>query len=792
MVEMFNCLASWLKFGGEFSIKIASSPLLPACFDAVKSDNEELMDASREAVVEMIRLCSHRAHQLVVDPATKKPLPEAQTLRGMLMPQVFGLVPRYEQLLAKEDVEGARELGRMFGELADQMVGSVIHELLFPAGKADTMGAVIRLVLLLSANENHEIFRLSFYFWYLVGDETNVLEDDWKDEHGGQARQPGPYLTVKAGIAPHYLTFLGHLMKVIQCPADQAGLLEPQSELMDLRERIFDDRRSDIMGVMAETCMIASSNTCADHFWAMCQTPGAPWMVVEAGIFLIMTVMRQARPTSTVAPLLAQAVVSLPAACHPQLRQTAVRVVGEMSSWASEVQGAVGPLFQFLLANVQVRPLLPVALRSIARMCKDVECRKQMGAQLGDIVKIVLHQNALGLERTDVIDMIKAASRIIAALPLDGAGLTVTGAVDALVAPLLQAIQKTLTADDPRGSATALELISKMFATLHIPSGLLKDRADHPCTGAANQSWLAITACLARHPAAPLMAEEANRCTKALFRCLGRFAAPLLPQAIDQNMRLFQEYHHSSCLYIAGKLVELFGKEQTYADAFFKMLTTFSQTTFAKLTGLPAMVENTDLVEDYCILVNEFLRARPDMLLQTELGGLTLQFGVATLGMRHREANDRASEFVRRFVGSHRSDDVEQKDRHALQQLTRQVMTTHGHSVVYAAMKGLAGGLPPENRYIDNMSVLLWEVHLLMPTECAAWLRDVLMKPELCGGRVTDAQKTKLCAEFENPELANGRMELTRQDWFRRHLMAPFARLFHSVTLVAETAGDDD
>ena len=162
-----------------------------------------------------------------------------------------------------------------------------------------------------------------------------------------------------------------------------------------------------------------------------------------------------------------------------------------------------------------------------------------------------------------------------------------------------------------------------------------------------------------------------------------------------------------SLLYIAGKLVELFGKEAAYAEAFFKMLTTFSHTTFAKLTGADLMIQNVDLVEDYCILVNEFLRARPDMLLQTELGVHTLHFGVSAIGLRHRDANDRASEFVRRFVGGWRTDEVEEKDRTTLQQFTVQVLTTHGHAVVYAAMKGLAGGLPPENRYIFSLVLLI-------------------------------------------------------------------------------------
>ena len=92
-------------------------------------------------------------------------------------------------------------------------------------------------------------------------------------------------------------------------------------------------------------------------------------------------------------------------------------------------------------------------------------------------------------------------------------------------------------------------------------------------------------------------------------------------------------------------------------------------------------------------------------------------------------------------------------------------------------------GLPPEDRFINNMADVLWELHQYAPAQCAAWLRESLTKPELSGGRVTPAQKQKLCIAFEPKEGGTVvTIDEQKQVWFKRHLIGPFARLFHPVS----------
>ena len=206
------------------------------------------------------------------------------------------------------------------------------------------------------------------------------------------------------------------------------------------------------------------------------------------------------------------------------------------------------------------------------------------------------------------------------------------------------------------------------------------------------------------------------------------------------------------------------------------------------------MEANPDLVEDYCNMLYEVLRMSPQMVLGSPLAAQTFQFGVVALSLRMSEPNDRVTDFLRAFVGSKRREEyvtwapeIQQTVNTGLQT----VVGAHGGTLIFALMKGLAGGLPPEDRFINNMADLLWEMHQLAPAQCAAWLRESLMKPELSGGRVTGVQKQNLCIAFEGK--ATERVDNVGQaiifkipedkrNWFMQHLISPFARLYHPVS----------
>eukprot|EP00729_Bicosta_minor_P017235 gene17235-5000_t len=688
MTEVFACLSCWLRFGGQFTVRIAESPLLEAAFAAMLSSNADLVDASRDAIIAAVKLVNGPHKQF------------HPKLKAALFPLIMKLVPQFEKVLAAGEIDEAKDVALLFGYLARSFQSPIIYEILgynYNRGarigdKNPQVTIIMQLMAQLSATRIQEIFTIPCSFWYRVREEHSNLGAEmpyWPDSEGGKKRSPDPYSTVSAAMLPSFLQFVGDMVHVIKCPADQTGLLDLNSKLTAFRIRMYAQKDTDPSGFMVDTILHDSqmANAVAEHVWKICNAANASWQMVEAGLFVVMSVIRFAEPSSAVALAVAQAMVKLPAAAHPQLRRTGVQLVGELASWASKVPGAVAPLFAFLLQTLTIKEMLPTALVSIQSMCWDFDCRKQLGEQLGAIAKIVERCESLGLSKVEVQSMIGSAGRVVAALPLTGAALNVAAGTRMVCTPLLKGVHTALSSDNELAVQNALECVAALFKHLHFPRSKLcvKDAAGnfvldkagktgtprsiiepaysptspaysptspqfsptsptysptserqillpllgragcrtmipvHPCWTSGHQVWQAIKTCLQKFPASADIVEGASICTKALFQSLGMYAAPLLDEAIGVNVQLFKDNYHPSCLWIAGKLVGIFGDKQEHAALFLQMLQTLTQATFKKLDGLPAMNANSAIVVDCCTLLYEVLRENPQMILGTPL-----------------------------------------------------------------------------------------------------------------------------------------------------------------------------
>ena len=852
MTEVFACLSCWLRFGGQFTIRIAESPLLEAAFAAMLSSNADLVDASRDAIIAAVKLVNGPHKQF------------HPKLKAALFPLIMKLVPQFEKLLAAGEIDEAKDVALLFGYLARSFESPIIYEMLGYnpdnhwtriGQKNPQVDIIMQMMTKLSATRIQEIFTIPCYFWCRVREEHSNLGAEklyWPDSEGGKKRSPDPYSTVSAAMLPSFLQFVGDMVHVIKCPADQTGLLDLNSKLTAFRIRMYAQKHTDPSGFMVDTILHDSqmANAVAEHVWKICNAANASWQMVEAGLFVVMSVIRFAEPSSAVALAVAQAMVKLPAAAHPQLRRTGVQLVGELASWASKVPGAVAPLFAFLLQTLTIKEMLPTALVSIQSMCRDFDCRKQLGEQLGAIAKIVERCESLGLSKVEVQSMIGSAGRVVAALPLTGAALNVAAGTRMVCTPLLKGVHTALSSDNELSVQNALECVAALFKHLHFPRSKLcvKDAAGnfvldkagktgtprsiiepaysptspaysptspqfsptsptysptserqillpllgragcrtmipvHPCWTSGHQVWQAIKTCLQKFPASADIVEGASICTKALFQSLGMYAAPLLDEAIGVNVQLFKDNYHPSCLWIAGKLVGIFGDKQEHAALFLQMLQTLTQATFKKLDGLPAMNANSAIVVDCCTLLYEVLRENPQMILGTPLGAQAVQFGITALSMQTysevgSESNDRASDFLRCLVGNKRRENLYGRPLEVQQQVEAGLMTvlqSQGQQLVFAVMKGLAGGLPPEDKYITNMATILWEVHQTAPQQCLVWLRAALATSEISGEMVTLAQKEAFCMAFAPLE---GKIREDKAVWFVMHLIKPFARV---------------
>ena len=110
---------------------------------------------------------------------------------------------------------------------------------------------------------------------------------------------------------------------------------------------------------------------------------------IEAALWILLPVIKGATPDAVgdipIAVELCRALLSLPADSHPQLKQTAVKMVAALHTWAGVAGGAhtVSALVEFVLATIASNPdLIGDGVSAIELFCKDATCATMLGRWL--------------------------------------------------------------------------------------------------------------------------------------------------------------------------------------------------------------------------------------------------------------------------------------------------------------------------------------------------------------------------------------------------------------------------
>lgn len=255
-----------------------------------------------------------------------------------------------------------------------------------------------------------------------------------------------------------------------------------------------------------------------------------------------------------------------------------------------------------------------------------------------------------------------------------------------------------------------------------------------------------------------------------MVRNLGLRVAPLLEQIVAQILSIYEVHGHSSCLYLAGKVIEGFSTVPEYVQPFFQMFDALSKSTFTRLSSsTTAMQECTDHVEDYCRLLNEVLKGSPMMLYQTELGPHAFQFGVHAVLVHSKRVHIQLVDTMRRFVAGPTVQDHVMKCDHAeMVPHIEKLLMTYGEALVHNIILGITGGLPAF--YFAYTVDLLWAVHRVSPEQCVHWVGTAMQLPQLAGGLATPEHKDQLVQGLRvpTPDLRI----------FREDIVRPFHRLF--------------
>lgn len=151
-------------------------------------------------------------------------------------------------------------------------------------------------------------------------------------------------------------------------------------------------------------------------------------------------------------------VVALPADAHVLLRQTAIKLTGELAHWIVKHEAAVSPVCEFLLNSMQIRDVVPACADTIKMLC--TLGKRRLAPFFPTLLEIIQQGHAIGFTRDDVEIIRKvgemfqvvpithiphtlssqAAAKVVADLPLEGE-LSMGNAMDRLCAPIFEPLR---------------------------------------------------------------------------------------------------------------------------------------------------------------------------------------------------------------------------------------------------------------------------------------------------------------------------------------------------------------
>ena len=158
-VKTLKCLSSFLHFAGAGGTHFGSSFLLPACFQALGSD--ELAEFAGECICEAIYLSTMESNRA--------------TLRPIIVTQVIELRETYYALLKSADTDTVLVLTTIFTELADSFLEDMCDN------PSDENLQFVKDVLAAASHQDVDVVQRTLRFWFRLAevlDERSSADND--------------------------------------------------------------------------------------------------------------------------------------------------------------------------------------------------------------------------------------------------------------------------------------------------------------------------------------------------------------------------------------------------------------------------------------------------------------------------------------------------------------------------------------------------------------------------------------------------------------------------------------
>ncbi len=314
------------------------------------------------------------------------------------------------------------------------------------------------------------------------------------------------------------------------------------------------------------------------------------------------------------------------------------------------------------------------------------------------------------MTRSAVQELIKGMSRVISHAAINSA--TLAASLQAFFEPLSANAQAALTA----GAAdAAIKLERLAFALRYLEFTEVTPAIAQQLRGL----WPLLDAVLAQAAVLPGDAvEEAGRGARYLLGTLQAASADLFPTVMERVVTAYESSSRSLLLMTVVTAVTVYDGNPTLRAHLSPSLAGALAATSAKsltiLSASPtALVDNPDVICDYFYLAEFALQRAAELLLAVPTLGAVVQCSAACLGLAHRDSNQSACKFLRRFL------ELPRKTPEATALVAAQV-----GPVLVPLLRSLLGNVcgGVSTFLVPDQSTLLWALTTLAPVELLAEL----------------------------------------------------------------------
>lgn len=692
--QIFQVFHSWINHVPVHPAVLSETPLLEAAVHALL--DPEYLEVATDVMVEILRM--YPSHH-----------PSNENLVRKMIP-VLSKLP-FDNALQSEDEDVLRSYCRIATEMGESYMSIIL------TAHQNEASQLVEWIVRCSGIGETEIASITLHFWYRFVIDLEAVE---------------PY-EYRQDVVDRYTP---HLLQLIDICVK--SLMRYPQNFEDISDDRVDDIRRDrfyVSETVEDCCRLLGGHIILRQLGSRlreeCTRVGSniqnDWQGVESCLTAIQTVNRFVpSDEEDVLPFCFEMIPRLPPDIIP-LRCTASKITGKYASWLAAHPQLLQPLLPFLAQGLSIPRCAPAAAVAIKELCQCSNQQMSMGEPVLQLYNEITSQPGR-LDLADELEVLegvcRAVSRHIRDTNDDGSTF-----MQRIVQPIGTRLSASLAnpgANAKQHIIPELDRLTVIVRFLNVPANTIAT-GSHPMVDIIASTWSLLDGSIQRFPQNSHIAEKICRFHKHSVRTCGAVAySPMLDALMEQLVRSYEKTRLSPFLYAASICVSEYGREPSFAQRLFNMISAMATVSFSFLRSLDDLTRHPDVVEELFYLMGRIVSHCPEPMVTSPL--LPALFQCAAVGMEldHREANRGTLNFLENTITYGLS--LRERNLPQSKQALEQVLATEGQAIAGKLALALMGELPAYNVESGNGSIagILWKMNLMARSIFAQWMTAAL------------------------------------------------------------------